>query len=713
MISKKLSARKLFERLLQQECMRTVWAEGIITVALIFALPVSLALDMGQYASEISSMPDSTLLEFVSGNTTLFVIIFFLSIFISLLEFGYLFQRSKVDFYHSLPISRSMQFAYRYLTGFLLFALPFVIMYSIAILIGIAHGAMIVGYMKELAGLALIYMVFYWVLYSVSVIAVQLAGSYLSSILTLLSLHFGGVCFCQLIQECQKLFFRTYVDTGKPLLYGEASAITICSRVLEQFRETGYYDTFSLTVLSVLVVLLPAAGYLLFIKRKAEKTGCGLAYPLIGPFICFLAVTGVGIVTGMLLRTLSYSNKDFWLFFGIIIGCIVMHCVMQMVLLMNFRAFFQNRVFMLVCTVCAVAFMCVFRFDLTGYDTYLPSADQLESVGVSLGDLEYYRSYIKEYSEEEYRRIRNLVYSTTYNSQEECRLLAEMNLKNVQPVLKLVSASLEDTEWGYNNMKVCYQLKNGRCVYRAYMIDLQDHLAECSEIFSMDRYKEVLYPILTRGEENCNVWVYDSYSDNKKKLTLEDTQYITLLRTYKRELKNLSLETMEEEEPQALLEFMNNQNDFYNSYPVYPSFEHTLTLLKGYGYEHTLGSSSIYKVHVVYQETYDEAGDVDYAAGSEDGNFHDMDGVSEASDQYASLWTEDKEQLKELSPYLVSSYFSSINMTLQKVEPGFYVTAYMTDRKTGEEVMADFYIQKGKVPDFLKKLKNSAQENVG
>lgn len=718
MISKKLSARKLYERLLKQECLRTIWAGGIFSIALIFALPVSMALQLGQYGKKMAGMPENFLLEFMAQNGQLFGMIFVMAAAAALLEFGYLFNRSKVDFYHSMPISRGMQFGYRYLTGLLIFALPCVILYSSAVLVGIAHGAMIIGYAKELAVLLLVYLAFYQVFYSVSVIAVLLAGSYLSSIVTLLFIHFAGPVFCLLVEECQNIFFDTCVDTGRPLIYGQGSDVTICLEVLQRYNMTGYYEVFSLGLLLTMVVLLPAAACALFLKRPSEKTGCGLAYPAAGPVISFLTVTMIGAMVGIFLQSMSYSNKDYWLYFGVAAGCIIMHGIMQMVLQMNFRAFFTHRLSMLICTGCAVLFMCIFRFDLTGYDSYLPSEEQLDSVGVSISELEYYRNYIRDYTQEEYEKMidQEIVSSYTYTSQEQCSMLAQMNLKNAQPVLKVAEKSIqmtkEERERTSGSMTVCYRLKNGRCIYRCYALDIRDSFEECSEIFAMDRYKESLYPILTKSEENSNVWINNGFSENKKKLTLNDTEYISLLRTYKRDLKDLTMETMSNEEPVLLLEFTESQNDCFNSYPVYPSFRHTLTLLTGYGYEQTSIYDSIYKAQIVYQE--DSAVDEEnYLVEPEADNLEEWDSLSSATGQYSTMWTEDETQLEALKPSLISAMFSNTNLTLKDIEPGFQVTAYMTDGQTGEEMVSEFFIEKGRLPEFLKEMKTKGIQNVG
>lgn len=704
MISKKLSAKKLFGRLLKQEFIRKIWAEGIVIIILIFSLPVNVALELGQYSKQLYDMPESVLMDFMLHNTTLLALSLLLGVFIALIEFGYLFQRNKVDFYHSLPVSRSMQFLYRYLSGLLLFLVPYTILYGVSILVGIAHGALVIGYLKDLAVFLLVYLLFFCALYSLSVIAVQLAGSYLSAIVAVMIVHFTGPFFCLLIRECQESFFRTYLDSGKPPIFGRGSVFTICLKTLEDYAHTGFFDTFTILILILLAVLLPFGGYALFLKRPAEKNSCGLAFPVVGPIFRFLAVMGSGMVMGIVLRSMSYSNDDFWLFFGLVAGCIVMHCIMQMILQMNFRAFFRGKLSLLLCTGLAVLAMCVFRYDLIGYDSYLPEADQVDFAGVSIDDLEYYRNYIRECTAQEYDRMiaNQEVFSMVSGDEDECEVLSQMNLKNVQPVLNLANKSIEDDAWqGYDgNMQVCFRLKNGRHIFRQYRIDLWEGLSDCAEIFAMDRFKEAVYPILTRGEENTTVWLNNNYSGTKQKVTLQDTRFINLLRTYKRELKELDLMTLTKEEPLLTMEFTESQVDCFNSYPVYPSFEHTLTLLKGYGYEFKPMTDSLYKIQAIYNNPEDEL-------ISEYLNIEEWS--SQASENLNTVWIDDKKQLKKLIPYLIPDVYYDSNLTLKPTEPGYYITGYLNDKLTGEEIIMGFVIEKGKVPDFLKTLEENAK----
>lgn len=711
MISKKLSAKKMFGRLLKQEFIRKIWVEGIVIIALLFTLPVKVALELGQYSKKLSDMPDSVLSDFMVQNEQLLVLVFLLSVFIALTEFGYLFQRSKVDFYHSLPVSRTMQFLYRYFSGLILFLIPYVILYGSAILVGIAHGALIIGYLKSLIIFLLTYLLFFCILYSLSVIAVELAGSYLSALVVLLILHFTGPIFCYLVKECQSTFYKTWLDTGTPFLFGRGSAITICQKLLEDYRWTGLYNMRTLLILIAAALLLPVAAYVLFVKRPAEKTSCGLAYPTAGPFFRFLTVTGLGIMAGVILRSMAYSNADFWLFFGIVAACIVLHCLMQMILQMNFRAFFQGKCSLFLCVGSAVLIMCVFRYDLTGYDTYLPDMDQVDSVGVNIDDLEYYRNYIRECTEQEYNNLVNqdMLFNMVYDAAAESIALEQMNLKNIRPVLKMAAESIKKNDWEFyeKNMQVCFRLKNGKCIFRAYKIDLMENLEDCAEIFAMDRFKEDLYPILIRGEDNCTVWLNNNYSDTKQKLALSDTRYINLLRTYKRELKDLDLLTLTEEEPLLTLEFTESQNDCFNSYPVYPSFEHTLTLLKGYGYTFQPMTEVLYKVEAFYEKPAEKIDMYEDKKSLEASTIEEWD--SEDSDSVSSLWIEDKKKLKELSSCLVADVYCNTNLTIRETEPGYTFVGYLRDPATGEEITMGFVIEKDKVPDFLKKLKENSE----
>lgn len=714
MILKKLSVRKRFMRLLSQEFLRKLWVEGVTAIVLLFALPVQMALKLGAYQDRLNSMPKGILFELLIKNDPLLGAIFLLSVLMALAEFSYLFRRDKVDFYHSLPVSRTMHFAYRYLNGLLQFLIPYLIFYAAAIMVGIMNGALVVGYGKELVVTSVLYLLFFCVFYAVSLIAVQLSGSYLSAGIVLAIVHFAPMFFCYVLNEYGLLFLRTYVNTEIPLLYGYGSAVTICRQILQVYENMRCWSTGIVLLFTAMLLGPPLIAYGLFLKRPAEKTNCGLAYPVMEPVFRLIAVVEMGLFAGLLLRSISYDQDDKWLFFGLAAGCVLMHCIMQMVMQMNFRAFLEGKLSLVLCTLVTVLLMGTFRYDLMGYDQYIPDESQLDCVGISIQELEYYRNYIQEYTDEdlEKRFGSNYEYYTIfdqiYSESERYRLLQEMNLKNIWPILEIVQHSVENPKWKvYDaNVTVCFKLKNGRCIFRQYQMDMEKEWKLCEKIFTMDDFKEALYPILNRGEENTNIWLNCNYSNDKEKITLSDTRFTSLLRTYKRELKELQLQTLREEVPLFTLEFTNQQDGFYNSYPVYPSFRHTLTLLKGYGYEVEPVNDLLYELQISYQkvDTYEDAEEADQMEAIRQEAQVTGNSVNFGS---KTMTVNAAKQLEQLRPYLVPQLYRAFNLTLKEVESDYYVTGYLRDPSSGEVTIQDFLIEKGKVPDFLKGLEDS------
>ena len=55
-------------------------------------------------------------------------------------EFWYLFSRDKIDFYHSLPVTRSRFFWEKAIRGLVLYLVPYVIMELITMAIAVSKG---------------------------------------------------------------------------------------------------------------------------------------------------------------------------------------------------------------------------------------------------------------------------------------------------------------------------------------------------------------------------------------------------------------------------------------------------------------------------------------------------------------------------------------------------------------------------------------------
>ena len=74
---------------------------------------------------------DTSYTFFGIGNTVLLWLSMGLGVLFSFLEFFYLLQQKKQDFYYSLPVKKGMIFWSRYTHGVIHFFLPFLLMISV------------------------------------------------------------------------------------------------------------------------------------------------------------------------------------------------------------------------------------------------------------------------------------------------------------------------------------------------------------------------------------------------------------------------------------------------------------------------------------------------------------------------------------------------------------------------------------------------------
>ena len=79
--------------------------------------------------------------------------------------------------------------------------------------------------------------------------------------------------------------------------------------------------------------------------------------------------------------------------FGLICGLLLSHCTIEIIYHFDFRKLFSSRISMAVCGLCAALVFFGFQFDLFGYDKYIPKPESLESVAVSLNNMEYWVDY--------------------------------------------------------------------------------------------------------------------------------------------------------------------------------------------------------------------------------------------------------------------------------------------------------------------------------
>ena len=131
--------------------------------------------------------------------------------------YHYLYSREKTDFYHSLPLKRERIFFVPYVSGILIFAVPYLINLLLALLAGAVKGTFPAHAVSLALGAFLTHMVFFLVFYHVAILAVTLTGNLFTGAMAYAAFLSYGFIIKEVFISMSERFFQTVVPT---MLYG-------------------------------------------------------------------------------------------------------------------------------------------------------------------------------------------------------------------------------------------------------------------------------------------------------------------------------------------------------------------------------------------------------------------------------------------------------------------------------------------------------------
>ena len=99
---------------------------------------------------------------------------------------------------------------------------------------------------------------------------------------------------------------------------------------------------------------------------------------------------------GFFFCSISYNtDTDEWFLFGVIFGFLIVCILMEIIYRMDLRGVLMHKKQFLFNAICTALIFVVFQYDVIGFDTYVPSDDQLQSCAVSITDLMLLRQNIQ------------------------------------------------------------------------------------------------------------------------------------------------------------------------------------------------------------------------------------------------------------------------------------------------------------------------------
>ena len=625
-----MTSRSLFLKYMKENTKQRIWSLALTLLLCFFAFPVMTALwsstafrpenlnsslpaDLALAQAQRDFTRDMLRMYSMKGGALAFMLTI-AAVVLAASGFAYLHSKKKTDFYHSLPIRREMLYAVTCLNGFLYMAVAYLGFLTIAAVMirvkGVPFdwGSLYLASVEHLCFFALVYMT--------AILSMLLTGNLVVGLLGTGVLFSWGPVICMTISAYFLEYFTTfYGDDSFLLALSEWTSPVAWYVKACMSSQPGRMALWAMLAAAVLFLL----GMFLYRRRPSEAAGHAMAFPITEPIIRFLIAVPSSLLLGAMFHLVMC--EDGWTVFGLVCGLLLMSCIIEIIYHFDFKSLFAHKRQLLVSAVFVGVVFAIFRFDLFGYDRYLPATEKLASGGIYCDLLDpdatsQYHSTV-EYTEGWYGVNFDAMPSSTLADQMQIsddqglELLHTIAAQGVHDAAQARDRFLqggarsyegEEGDEAFRNVTIAWHLRNGRTVYRRYLVNVSGVRAALEAVYDLDAYKTAMYPVLSLTADDVAGINYKEEDEcSHVKLSGADVK-AALLAAYQAELKALTSETRAHEMPIAEIQFKTNENqaliqklrdeggnytlfNHYYYYPIYPSFTNTIALLQACGVE--------------------------------------------------------------------------------------------------------------------------------
>lgn len=625
--------------LVRENLRRNIWAVILSALGFFFVLPLPVAMVVQRSLSEVGGTftrlnaleEASAGVQNILGMDNFFVKlgVVIMALLCGVALFNYLHSRQKVDFYHSLPISRSKLFLTNYVSGVLMVVPAYVVMHAVAIGFAAALGAGAGIVIVEIGKAAAVNLGFFLCMYTIAVLCTVLTGNTIIDVLLGAWALFSPTIVVALLSSYQQTFYTTYYGTPESIAVRVSPLIqyfAINSDTAQQgYTFAGYWTGSAMRLVPLLLIYLAltavlfAAAWLLFVRRRSERSGTALAFDPSKPLIKFYMVAVISLSAGMIFLVIVNS---FWLWFGLIVGALIGHIVIEMIYHFDFKAGLAHWKSMIAATVILLAAVGMMKADVFHYDQWIPKQSAVRQASVEIYG---YEAVNFDNSSENKDRLRrsatiggNGVYHSWYawNPKSQTELTTPENIDAVLRLAEIGVASLpEEDEARFNTIsyRIQYRLGSGRIAYREYNIDRQEYKTEAVQLIDQIRFSEEYvrsrnpiysYDLVNEETGRINVMQIRTNADLDgsvyRGIITDRQQLETVLESLREEMVTLTPEIARTQAPVLRIDLTTERRDSLlgrktagtvvsdsevhemTYIPVYGSFTKTLLLIKEY-----------------------------------------------------------------------------------------------------------------------------------
>lgn len=582
------------------------WLVALTAILMFLFLPVySLISIDNMKATIINPTNNNQVLEWIhnsfpgmlNGSSHRFIIIFIgmLAILCAVTGFAYLHSRDKQDFYHSMPLSRTQWFSVSYLSGLLIFIVPYLFFGAGTILMGYAQGLLNQDVLVRCVTSMIGGMLGFLLCYSTSILAMFLTGRIVTGVLASLVLLIYGSIITALFEGLAGSFFDTWSTSTTLLPEGLWNYSSPGALYLHILYATAYHPMSLSPIIGTLisVVLLLGISILLYRCYPAEAAENALAFPKSASVIKFFIAVPTALFLGLFVNSLYYNSGTHWIVFISILAVLLLCLVIEFIYHADLKQLLAGKISTGLSVGAVLILLCILNFDLLGYDTYLPKETKLANMSVYTDNFSGYFTYPESYEHYDLLTAPDAAitdYAPLYS-------LAEQGIQNTKQGVtpQVVEDNLSTSDFIIVTLR--FGLESGKNAYRRYAIDRAEFLSTLGQLCQDDSYREELFPVFHLNRDNIlRISLQDIYFQPEP-LSLSKEQQDQLLDAYEKDVLNVEIADLQYESPigELLVELPDNNtaepttNNSINTtqlsqFYIYRTYQNTLSLLEQYGY---------------------------------------------------------------------------------------------------------------------------------
>ena len=625
------------------------------------------------------------------------VVILGLALMIGMQGFSYLYDRKKVDMYHSVPVDKNKRFLTIYINGIIIYLTATLA----SLLIGTIEAAVqraVNGEVLTVVGLGFVWnLLLFLAVYHTVILAVMLTGNRLITFFAAGIFAFYEMMLYSLINNMQYAFFETkdgtYVSLEPKLsVVNDYFTHTLEIKYLEDAKEMAKTALPFYGKWFVLAAVLLAVSWLCYRRRPSEAAGRALAFPVIGSSVKVAVVIPAAMGIGMWVYGAGYGNTTLTAA-AMVAGGVAGSAVMEVMYDFDLKSLFRHLLSSGVTVIGIIVIFFIFKADLFGYDNYVPLENKVESIALLIDS--YPEAWDKEFN------YLNGAESTAEN----------MQLENVKPVLTLAAKArqenMEDME-DPRTMSVLYRLKSGRKVGRRFYVDFGNPVNGelLDQIVGTQEYKEGTYQVM-RDQASFDLVQKMTYSNGATEVVLPAEDGAKLREAYVKDMEQFDFTLARNNRPcgEIRVQFPNWMNCTLS---VYESFENTLAYLKSQDAYYPLRLNPEDIDCITVTNYHNELQDPEYGYVDDPMVRYDMDMTTQFSYEEGSVVSEnfyEQEEFEKILPVIYPNFLSETWHDYKEVDSNYDI--YITFKKDTDypynrsNYGFNYQFFTGQVPEFV------------